>query len=505
MSRAICLAMAALCFLLTSCTGISPFNEEQLLKPPRLTAEQKEIEDALLSSVNSSDLTFKYPKSGEHRSAFIFQDIDGDGQEEALVFYVTGASDSTFLSVLDRLPDGRWQSPYAIAGPEENVEFIAFANLTDMERCDILVGWSDPTGQQKRLNVYSFLENRLTSRFKDGTPQSYETYLTANLDTDPLTELVLLSRDMSDRVQSQLIYLFAYKDGALTMTNEKRLTAYMTDCRGITAGRLSLTDSRVGVFIDEATEEGTLVTEVFVCDQAGDEKLESGTNPPDRRYSPSDKILTPVIWEGMVTPADLTPQEASALIPVEDEAPVDAPTLYDLTRRPENTDVCNDVNSDGIIEIPTGRVMPGYETYDTSEQFYLTQYKRIQDNALVEVFSAAINREGGYQIKFPPSWVDRVTIVNQMENSEWRFIEYNSQLENDPLEDWSSELMRIRVVSHKDYQDKSIENYTVLAVRGAFTYYAYIPETAAGTLSITMEQLKTEIFSLIERKGVFAS
>lgn len=500
MSRAICLLLA-LCFLLTSCTGVNPFNEEDLLKPPRLTAEQKEIEDALLSSVNSGDLTFKYPKSGEHRSAFIFRDIDGDGQEEALVFYVTNASDSTFLSVLDRMPDGSWQSPNAIAGAEENVEFISFANLTDESRCDILVGWSDPTGQTKRLNVYSFLDNRLESRFEDGA-QSYDTYLAANLDSEPLTELALLSRDQRDRVPSQWLHLFAYDGSVLKMMNDIRLSSYMTGCRGITSGKLSQTDARAGIFIDEITEDGTLATEVFVVGQPDGEKSAA----PEKSSSYGNKRLETIIWEGMTAPADLTPEESSALSqPAEDEAPVDAPTLYDLTRRPDNTDVCNDVNGDGIIEIPTGRVMPGYESYDASEQFYLTQYKRLQGNALVDVFSAAINRDGGYQIKFPAAWVDHVTIVNQMENNEWRFIEYNSQLQNNPLEDWSSELMRIRVVSHKDYQDKSIENYTVLAVRGAFTYYGYIPETAAGTLSITMDQLKNEIFSLIERKGVFES
>lgn len=492
------LLLLVLCLLLSSCTGLSPFTDD-LLKPPRLTAEQKEIEDALLSSVNTGDLTFKYPKSGEHRSAFIFQDIDGDGLEEALVFYVTPASDSTFLSVLDRLPDGRWQSPNAIAGAAKNVEFISFAYLTDESRCDILVGWSDPLGQQKLLNVYSYLDGRLESRFEDGA-QSYETYLAANLDEDPLSELILISRDQTDRVQSHWLYLYSYSDYSLQMMHETPLSDYMMDCKGITTGKISQTDPRAGIFIDEITEEGMLVTEVFVVGRAGTDKAEMPpTNPV------SEKRLAGVIWEGMASPADISPQ-ASALTQTDpDEAPVDAPTLYDLTRRPDKTDICSDINGDGVIEIPTGRLMPGYENYDLSEQFFLTQYKRLQDNAFVEVYSAAINRDGGYQVKFPSAWVDHVTIVNEMENNEWRFIEYNSQLLNNPLEDWSSELMRIRVVSHKDYQDRSIENYTVLAVRGAFTYYGYIPETATGTLSITMDQLKTNIFSLIERKGVFES
>lgn len=493
MSRSLCLLLAALCVILTSCTGVSPFNDD-LLRPPRLTEEQREIEEALVGSVNSGDLTFKYPKSGEHRSAFIFQDIDGDGQEEALVFYVTSASGTTFLSVLDRMPDGKWQSPCAVPGVEANVEFVSFANLTDSGRCDILVGWSDATGQQKRLAVYSYLDGALENRLSDG-PLSYETYLVENLDSEPLSELVVLYMDTTDR--SHYISLYAFDGTAVKYCYESRLSAYMAECRSIRAGRLSLTDSRKGIFIDELLED-SLVTEVFVC--------EPRAEADDPASSAPGKLLRQVIWESMTVPADMTPQEADALVSDEEEAPVDAPTLYDLTRRPVNTDVCGDVNSDGIIEIPTGRLMPGYdENGDPAEQFYLTQYKRLQDNALVDVYSVAINREAGYQVRFPSEWVDHVTIVNQVENNEWRFIEYNSQLLNNPLEDWSSELMRIRVVLQKDYQDRSLEKYTMLDVRGSFTYYGFIPETAAGPLSITMEELKSDIFSLTERKGVFES
>lgn len=486
MSRALCLLFAVLmAAAFSGCAGINPFQEEQLLRPPRLTAEQKEIEDALLRSVNSSELTFKYPKSGEHRSAFIFQDIDADGQEEALVFYVTPASDSTFLSVLDRMPDGRWQSPTAIAGAEENVDFISFANLTDTSRCDILVGWSDPTGQQKRLNVYSFLDNRLQSRFSDGA-QSYKNYLVANLDVEPLSDLVLLSRDSSDTLQ---IGLYAHDGVSVKMMDSLPLSEYMVECAGMTAGRLSRTDSRIGIFIDEMVDDGQLVTEVFLCESVAATAVRA-----------AEKHLKTVIWENMVAPVKETTVQPDP--PDGEGVSVDSQTLYDLTRRSGKTDICGDVDGDGVIEIPTGKVMPGYEEYDDAERFYLTQYKRLLGNTLEDVFSVAINWESGYQVKFPTEWVDQVTVVNQLENNEWRFISYNSQLQNNPLEDWSSELMRIRVVSQKDYQDRSLENYNVLALRGSFTYYGYIPETANGTLGITATELKQEMFSLMERKGV---
>lgn len=91
-----------------ACSGFNPVTEE-LMKPPRLTAEQKEIDDALHDAVIASNISFKYPKTGDYRSAFVFHDIDGDGEEEAIVFYAVNFNDYTRLSIMDRI-DGQWRS-----------------------------------------------------------------------------------------------------------------------------------------------------------------------------------------------------------------------------------------------------------------------------------------------------------------------------------------------------------------------------------------------------------
>ena len=59
---------------------------ENLLTAPKLTQEQSEIYQALINSSGSS-IKLKYPRGGEYRSAFVLQDIDSDGTQEALVFY----------------------------------------------------------------------------------------------------------------------------------------------------------------------------------------------------------------------------------------------------------------------------------------------------------------------------------------------------------------------------------------------------------------------------------
>ena len=59
---------------------------DTLMSPPKLSMEQEQIYSALTAAVGNN-ISLKYPKSGKYLSAFIIEDIDGDGGNEALVFY----------------------------------------------------------------------------------------------------------------------------------------------------------------------------------------------------------------------------------------------------------------------------------------------------------------------------------------------------------------------------------------------------------------------------------
>lgn len=85
MKRIMALLLAAALFCLSGCS-LTPTSMESLLSPPVRTEEQSEIYQALLSSVNTN-ISLVYPRSGEYTSAFVVEDIDGDGLEDALVFY----------------------------------------------------------------------------------------------------------------------------------------------------------------------------------------------------------------------------------------------------------------------------------------------------------------------------------------------------------------------------------------------------------------------------------
>ena len=463
-----------LCILATACNGFDPVTEN-LMRPPRLTPEQRAIEDALEAAV-LGDPILKYPQSGDYRSAFVFYDLDGDGSEEALVFYATEYSDYTRVCLLDQR-DGEWFSPCELSGLDRDVEFVSFANISGPDAVNVVIGWGNPEDDVMTMGIYSYQDGdgdgsgELVSLLNYAREDAaFNSYLIYDLDNDGLDDVFLLTNHQ----RTSKIKGISYTGYGIGITNQLSLSDSIVQFAGVTAGRISPRSARRGIFIDELLSGDELVTEVFTI---------------------TEGQLTPVISQDMShNPDDL--EEGG-------EDLSDFPTLYEQTYRSNTASssespaapVCADINNDNIIEIPTAQPMPGYEEQD--EIIYLTEYHQLQEEQLNRVFAAAFNRDAGYLVKFPEEWVGNVTVVNQIENGEWRFITYNPNQKN-PLEDLSGELARVRVVNQNSYQDKFLESYVQLCEpRGVFNYYGYVPENPVSTLAITVDQLKNKLFSLL--------
>ena len=104
----LCVLMA---MMLTSCSATNVITSvDALLRPPRLTDDQNDIYDALTSYLSGKEMHLVYPQKGEYLSAFIQQDLDGDGLDEAAVFYQLTASTSSApinMAIMDR-QSGKW-------------------------------------------------------------------------------------------------------------------------------------------------------------------------------------------------------------------------------------------------------------------------------------------------------------------------------------------------------------------------------------------------------------
>ena len=114
--------------LLGGCASTG-FDNSDILRPPRTTGDKAQIQE-LIEENAGGDYTLKYPKDGSYRSAIINEDLDGDGIDEAIVFYKPSTDDeATHLLFMKEL-GGEWKDIGDYTSTSAEVKKVEIGDIT---------------------------------------------------------------------------------------------------------------------------------------------------------------------------------------------------------------------------------------------------------------------------------------------------------------------------------------------------------------------------------------
>lgn len=432
---------------LSSCTGLE-LSAENLMDAPMLMPEQIEIRDALYDGLRTRNVKFKYPKEGEYRSAFIMYDLNGDGKEEALVFYDPQVGESqTWVGVLTQTDTG-WVLNGGRSGKGGNVDSVAFCKMTEGDAVNVVVGWSQGASADKTVEVYSYKPDEHETLVQLSTA-SYNDMLLYDINKDGLTELLLLRCSTADGDATAQLAAVNSKD-ELKISTSLVLGGSVAEFTRVQVGML--TDSIEAVFVDAVMENGDSSTNILRYD-----------------FNVSRKMVD-----------------------VMKELPEDA--RVELVRAQQV--FCEDFDKDGIIEVPSEPIiayLPGYtEDYD-GEKPAVIEYLRMEETAFLPVWTGVVNIEEGWRFELPEAWIDAVTVKIQPGTGEWRFFVYDGSLDNS-----YQQLLRIGANNNMPADKNADEVYHSLGTRGMTQYRAFIPKGLKDEpLQITYEEVEKRFSILV--------
>jgi hypothetical protein len=326
MKKASLPVIIVICLMLSGCNiGITA---DSLLVPPKLSEDQALVFDALIRAAGN-DITLKYPRTGQYRSAVTIADIDNDGGNEAVAFYVknsdTGADGTIRVNILDIASDGKWYSVYDHAGAGTDIDRLIISTLGGGRAPLLAVGFVMISGT-KTARIYSYADNRLSGEFSD----NYSSMFTADLDRDNRNELCLIHPNTMDRqayislisVEGDLIYEWGTAD----------LSPLASEFTAIASGVLGPDTS--ALYIDSSDGE-FLHTDIV--------------------YSPiAGRLRNPMYLEGSM--------------------------LTEQTTRPYGLPT-SDIDSDGTLEIPVLSAFPGY-TSEGEDDVYAVNWTILENSEL---------------------------------------------------------------------------------------------------------------------------
>ena len=224
------LACVLLCLLLAGCSMPGEqVQVEELLRAPKLSGDYGDVQTALNDWLGES-AQLKYPMQGDLLSPFLLQDLDGDGRQDAAVLYTTAQSSNVCLAILQKDDADIWHVRQNVEGLADTVESVGLAQLQPGDATQLVVGYTAAQGDHY-LAVYSYTDGVLSTILE----QQYQQYLVEDITGGGNQDLILMSTLEDGGVQIEL--LTVDKEGSFQQVAVMGLSANrFAGCASVAAG-----------------------------------------------------------------------------------------------------------------------------------------------------------------------------------------------------------------------------------------------------------------------------
>ena len=171
-----------------------------------------------------------YTASLRNVSSLVSQDLDGDGEQDAAVFYTTALTSNVCVAFLRKNSGGAWQVSQTVEGLADSVDNVRLAQLQDGNAVQLVVGYLAAQGDSY-LAVYSYEHGEVNAILE----QSYEQYLVEDITGGGNEDLILMSTLEDGGVQIEL--LTVDKDGSFQQVAVMALSGdKFSGCAAVAAG-----------------------------------------------------------------------------------------------------------------------------------------------------------------------------------------------------------------------------------------------------------------------------
>lgn len=225
---------------------------DEMYNLPRRSAEYNDLQAAIDSVM--AGLSYSAPTFGENQQSVQMADLDGDGEEEVLLFAKSGGENPLKIFVFDKV-EGSYARIASIESVGAAFEQAEYAQLDGTGGVELIVGRQVGEEVPHSLAVYSF---------PNGEPElllttNYARFLPYDLDQDQRQELFLLSQDQE--TGSGVAALYYFDAEGVERSTEAVMSVSADRLRRIAAGNMCA--NTPAVFVASVYDENTIITDVY--------------------------------------------------------------------------------------------------------------------------------------------------------------------------------------------------------------------------------------------------
>ena len=241
--------------LVLSLAGCSGGSAEELYSLPRLSDAYLQLQNEI-NELLDSGAEYSAPSSGSNRQAVQLEDIDGDGQKEALAFLSFPASSKPQKIVIFQTVEGKYTEVARIEGEGTGIDSISYLDMDGSAAREIAVGWRIASGMNI-LSVYSMRGFQASQILNT----DYARFSAVDLDDNGRADIVAMRLSSSDENGEATMYSL-HEDGEM-VSSTVQLSQGIRSLARVRTGRLM--DGRSSIVVESTVGISGLVTDVLAC------------------------------------------------------------------------------------------------------------------------------------------------------------------------------------------------------------------------------------------------
>lgn len=422
-----------LCGLLSGCFVQSA---DSLYALPRQSDTYYDLQNAIDAAL-PVDAAYAGPLTGPNQQAVQLADLDGDGEDEALVFTRTSGEQPLKIYIFDAI-DGSFSMTTVIEGDGAAFDAVEYVQVDDTPGLEIILGRQLSDQIVQSLSVYAYEDGGAMELMHS----SYSEYKVVDLNLDDRQDVLIL-RQEADTGNSVAEY-YSFHDGMMELLQTAPLSKGAGGIERITTGYIS--KDIPGVFVTSTYGEDSLVTDVLAF---------LGQTFSNLTLSGESGISTQLVRSLQI--------------------------------------YATDIDEDGLVELPTLVALPSATAGE--ETYWLTEWYGLQTSGTrVKKLTAFYNPASGWFLTIPEQWVNQLTVSRSSPSTGtvcYTFSRWSGRNAT------PEEILSIYIITGDDRLDQAqSQGRFLLAEKGEVAYAASLGKSSlAGDL--TQETLQA-MFHLIQ-------
>ncbi len=412
----------AMAFLLSGC---AMRTVEEMYAPPRRSDAYNQLQAAMDKAMLGME--FCAPVSGENQQTVQMADVNGDGEEEYILYARANSDTPLQILIFQQDSDESCRLVQQIQSTGSAFEQVEYVDIDGQPGCEIVVGRQVSDQVLKTLSAYSFSTGEAQQILGAG----YYKYLSCDLDSDGKKELMLLRTGETETDKGYAV-LYRFADGEMQRSREVPLSQQGTSIKRIMTSALH--GGEPAVFVASAVEDSAIITDVFA------------------------------LKEDMFTNISFSRESGNSVGTLRNYY------VYG-----------DDLNEDGILEMPYLITMKSAEEDPSSEQHLIRWYTLDIDGRQINKLYTYHNYVGGWYLELDSAWAPQVSV--QQEGSTYTFCLWDEDYES------AKQLFSIHCLTGSSRAEQAAEDGKFPLHTTENTVYAAVLAPSAGENGITKDSL----------------